>query len=82
MFFKDVDRTAPKSDIKDALLWIADENGELLSNSRADALADKFKRGMFDPMLARFIQYSDPTGEEASTRADKKKTTSVAALAA
>lgn len=82
MFFKDVDRAAPKNDIKDALIWIAAENGELLSKSRADALADKFKRGMFDPMLARFIQYSDPTGEEATRRADKKKAASVPALAA
>jgi len=82
VFFKDVDRTAPKSDIKDALLNIAAENGELLSKSRADALADKFKRGMFDPMLARFIQYSDPVGEEATRRADKSKAASVRALAA
>lgn len=71
MFFKDVDRNAPKSDIKEALLLIAAENGELLSKSRADALADKFKRGMFDPMLAKFIQYSDPVGEEATRKADK-----------
>lgn len=71
MFFKDVDRTAPKNDIKDALLNIAAENGELLSKSRADALADKFKRGQFDPDLARFIQYSDPVGEEATRNADK-----------
>lgn len=71
MFFKEVDRSAPKGAIKDALLMIAADNGEVLSKSRADMLADKFKRGMFDPMLARFIQYSDPTGETATTRADK-----------
>ena len=71
MFFKDVDRTATKNEIKEALLNIAADNGELLSKSRADVLADKFKRGDFDPMLARFIQYSDPVGEEATRNADK-----------
>lgn len=73
MFFKDVDRTAPKSDIKDALLTIAAQNGELLSKSRADALADKFKRGMFDPDLARFIQYSDTVGETAAGNVDRER---------
>ena len=73
MFFKDVDRTATKSSIKDALLTIAAENGELLSKSRADALADKFKRGEFDPMLAKFIQYSDLTGEMAARNVDKER---------
>jgi len=73
VFFKDVDRTATKSSIKDALLTIAAENGELLSKSRADALADKFKRGEFDPMLAKFIQYSDPTGEQATRRVDNER---------
>jgi len=71
VFFKDVDRTATKNEIKEALLNIAADNGELLSKSRADVLADKFKRGDFDPMLARFIQYSDPVGEEATRNADK-----------
>jgi len=73
VFFKDVDRTATKSSIKDALLTIAAENGELLSKSRADALADKFKRGEFDPMLAKFIQYSDLTGEMAARNVDKER---------
>ena len=73
MFFKDVDRSATKHDIRDALLMIATENGELLSKSRADALADKFKRGEYDPMLARFIQYSDPVGELATRNVDAER---------
>lgn len=71
MFFKFVDRTATKNDIAAALKLIATENGEKLSDARADKLANKFKRGQFDPDLARFIQYSDPVGEEATRNADK-----------
>ncbi|UXM92522.1 hypothetical protein [Paenarthrobacter sp. JL.01a] len=50
--------------------------------ARADKLANKFKKGLFDPDLARFIQYSDPTGEEASARVDKEKAASAATPAA
>jgi hypothetical protein len=82
VFFRYVDRTAPKNDIRDELLWLASDNGEELSRARADKLANKFKRGEFDPMLARFIQYSDPTGETASRNADKERATSAATLAA
>lgn len=70
MFFKEVDRTARKNDIRDALLGIAADSGENLSPARADKLAVKFKRGEFDPMLARYIQYSDPTGETAARNVD------------
>jgi len=52
-------------------MWTAYDNGETLSKARADKLADKFKRGAFDPDLARFIQYSDPVGEEATRNADR-----------
>ena len=72
MFFKYVDQSATKNEIRDALLWNASENGEDLSRSRANNLADKFKKGQFDPDLARFIQYSDPTGEEATRLADHR----------
>jgi len=82
VFFKEVDRTARKNEIRDALLDIARSNGEPLSDARANNLAIKFKKGLFDPDLARFIQYSDPTGETASTNADKEKAASVPALAA
>lgn len=71
VFFKAVDRAATKNDIADALKSIAADNGETLSDARADKLANKFKRGLFDPDLARFIQYRDPTGEEATSEADK-----------
>lgn len=71
MFFRYVDRTATKNDIAAALQEIAIDNGETLSDARADKLANKFKRGQFDPDLARFIQYSDPVGELATRRADK-----------
>jgi hypothetical protein len=73
VFFKEVDRTARKNDIRDALLDIARSNGEFLSDARANNLAIKFKRGLFDPDLARFIQYSDPVGEEAATNVDKER---------
>lgn len=73
VFFKDVDRSATKNEIKSALLDIAATNGEILSKSRADSLADKFKRGEFDPMLARFIQYTDNTGEEAAANVDAER---------
>lgn len=65
MFFKHVDQSATKNEIKVALLEIAADNGETLSKSKADNLADKFKRGLFDPLLEKFIQYQDPTGEQA-----------------
>ena len=71
MFFRFVDRSATKNDIADALKNIATENDENLSDARADKLANKFKKGLFDPDLARFIQYSDPVGEEATRKADK-----------
>lgn len=65
MFFRDVDRSATKNDIRDALLDMAHQAGECLSKSKANNLADKFKKGLFDPELKRVIQYSDPTGETA-----------------
>lgn len=61
------DRSARKNDIRDWLLILAHDNGEHLSDARADKLANKFKKGLFDPELERVLQYSDPTGEEAVT---------------
>lgn len=63
MFFKFVVKSATKNEIRDALLWSAGEQGEELSPARADKLANKFKKGEFDPDLARFLQHSDTTGE-------------------
>jgi len=60
-----VDPTATKNEIRDALLTMAAAKDHPLSKSRANNLADKFKKGLFDPELARVLQYSDPTGEQA-----------------
>lgn len=73
MFLRFVDRAAPKNDIRDALLYTAEQNNEPLSKARADKLANKFKTGQFDPDLARFIQYSDPVGEEAAKNVDRER---------
>lgn len=70
MFFKDVDRTATKNKIRDALQTIASQNGETLSRSRADKLANNFKKGHYDPDLMRIVHYSDPVGEEATDCVD------------
>lgn len=70
MFFKAVDRTATKNEIRDALLTIAAENGERLSKAKANNLADNFKKGHYDPDLMRIIHYTDPVGEEAVACAD------------
>lgn len=59
------DRSATKNEIRDWLIILADDNGEDLSKARADKLANKFKKGLFDPELERVLQYSDPTGEAA-----------------
>lgn len=61
-----VDPRSTKNEIRDALLDLAAGAGQPLSKSKADKLADKFKRGLFDPELARVIQYADPTGELAT----------------
>ena len=74
MFFRFVDRASPKNEIRDQLMWTAYDNGETLSKARADKLANKFKRGEFDPDLARYIQYSDPTGEQAARNVDQERT--------
>lgn len=54
-----------KNKIRDELMLMAAEQGEPLSKSRANNLADKFKKGLYDPELARVLQHSDPTGEAA-----------------
>ena len=60
-----VDRSATKNTIRDWLLILAHEAGRPLSDARADKLANKFKKGLFDPELAYFLQWADPTGEKA-----------------
>lgn len=63
MYFKFVDQSATRKEITQSLLEIAASNNEELSPSRADKLANKFKRGEFDPDLARILQHTDSTGE-------------------
>lgn len=63
-----VDPTATKNEIRDHLLVMAAEADHELSKSRANNLADKFKKGMFDPELAYVLGHQDPTGEEAVRR--------------
>lgn len=64
-FFKAVDRSATKNEIRDWLLYIGEENGSPISEAKADKLANKFKKGLFDPLLQKFLQYADTTGEMA-----------------
>ncbi|MGN6406175.1 hypothetical protein [Sinomonas sp.] len=71
MFLKGFDRSATKNELRDALLDMAAERGAELSDAKADKLANKFKQGRFDPDLAYFLDYDDPTGEDASARADR-----------
>lgn len=63
-----VDQAATKNEVRDALLDMAGEKGHELSKSRANNLADKFKKGLFDPELAYVLDHQDPTGEEAVRR--------------
>lgn len=69
MFYVPVDPTATKHEIRDALLDLAAGADQPLSKAKADKLADKFKRGAFDPELERVLQYADPTGELATDNA-------------
>ena len=62
-----------KNKIRDDLMLMAAEQGEPLSKSRANNLADKFKKGLFDPELQRIINYSDPTGETATNNVLKEQ---------
>ena len=73
MFLRFIDRTATKNEIRDLLLYNAEQEGEPLTKARANNLADKFKKGQFDPDLARIIQYTDPTGETAAKNVDRER---------
>lgn len=63
-----IDRRQTKNEIRDQLVALAADHGTVLSNSRADKLANKFKKGLFDPELAALLSYRDPTGEQAVAR--------------
>ena len=74
-----VDRSATKNTIRDWLLILAHEAGRPLSDARADKLANKFKKGLFDPELAYFLQWADPTGEKAVRNVLAQRAEAVAA---
>lgn len=67
MFLMPVDRGATKNEIRDALLDLAANAGQDLSPAKADKLANKFKKGLFDPILKSLLTYTDPTGDTATT---------------
>lgn len=64
-FFKAVERSMTKNEIRDWLLTVAAHHGQELSDARADKLANKFKKGLFDPLLQKLLHYADTTGEMA-----------------
>lgn len=66
MFTMPCDRSATKNEIRDALLDLAAAAGRELSDARADKLANKFKKGLFDPILVSLLTYADPTGDTAT----------------
>lgn len=69
-FLAGVDRSDTKNQIRAAFLDNAMHLGLELSPSRASRLADKYKRGrldQYDPDLMRVLDYSDPTGEVATS---------------
>lgn len=68
MFTAYVNPRMTKNEIRDGLLDMATDAGQLLSKAKADKLANKFKKGLFDPELHKVLAYSDPTGEQATSR--------------
>lgn len=63
-----IDRRQTKNEIAAQLVQLATDHGTVLSASRADKLANKFKKGQFDPELLSLLTYKDPTGERAVAR--------------
>lgn len=60
-----LDRAQTKNEIRDRLLVEAFWADHPLSKSKANNLADKYKKGMYDPELQYILHFSDPTGEQA-----------------
>lgn len=66
--FAGVDRADTKNTIRDMFAENAAYLGMDLSRSKADKLAQQYKRGRLDemdPELRRVLMHSDPTGETA-----------------
>lgn len=74
MFYQACDRTAPKHTIREWLEHLAADAGREISRSKALKLADRFKRGVFDPELLPVVQWSDPTGETATSNVMRERT--------
>lgn len=60
-----ISRAKTKNEIRDHLLAQAALADHPLSKSRANNLADKFKKGEYDFELDYILHFQDPTGEEA-----------------
>lgn len=64
-----LDRAQTKNQIRDTLLLMAADAGHPLSKSRANNIADNYKKGVYDPVFIEEMKYilhfSDPTGETA-----------------
>lgn len=60
-----IDRSMRKNDIRDYLLERAAVSDYPLSKSRANNLADKYKKGEYDFELDYILNYHDPVGEKA-----------------
>lgn len=63
-----IDRSQTKNEIRDQIAQLAADTGNPLSRSRADTLANRFKRGEYDGTLAYLMNYADPVGEKATAR--------------
>lgn len=66
-----IDKSLPKNQIRDELLELASIADHSLSKSRANNLADKYKKGHYDPELEYLLTYQDPVGEAATNNALK-----------
>lgn len=63
-----IDRSLTKNEIAEQLVQLAAVHGQILTPSRADKLANRFKKGQFDPELKSLLVYRDPTGDQAVAR--------------
>lgn len=60
-----IDRSQSKNEIRDYLLERAAVADYPMTKSRANNLADKYKKGKYDFELDYILNYQDPVGEEA-----------------
>lgn len=69
----EIDRSQTKNQIRDTLLALARMANHPLSKSRANNMADRYKKGEYDPEtldeLRYLLTYQDPVGEKATHNA-------------